>query len=100
MPRSAAAFFWVSFRSVMSWKMRPASCALRSASSGLGKPRSAKTLPLLGSTSGVFAFVFLFATPVLIVFFRVPQSLHDEVDFLLGGLDTLRGLLLEGMEHV
>src|SRR5260370_20350621 len=46
----AAALVWVSFRRLIIPRISRTSLALRSSSSGLPKPRSAKTLPLLAVT--------------------------------------------------
>src|SRR5262249_10623537 len=61
---------------------------------------SAKTLPLLGSTSGLLIFVFLGSNPFRIVFLRQLQPFSDKLDFLLWRLDTRLRFLLESVEHV
>src|SRR5436309_3011894 len=99
MPSKAAACCSVSFRSVSSCEMRMARSAFASSSSEFGKPKSAKTFPLLGSTSGLFFAFFLPSNPFRILFLRELQPFLDEFDFVLRRLDTLLGFLLEGMEH-
>src|SRR5206468_74380 len=61
MPRMPAVWGWVSFRSAMAWAIRCTSLAFARHSSGLATPRSAKTLPLLASTSILFRRLFFFA---------------------------------------
>src|SRR5215204_6010249 len=73
--------------------------ALSSSCSAFGSPRSAKTLPLLSSTSILVFFGMLFL-PLFVVTFRVRMSVADRVDFTLGRADALGRLLLKCVKHV
>src|SRR6266852_4955406 len=88
MPSKEAACFCVSLRSVSSCEIRIARSAFASSSSGLGKPKSAKTFPLLGSASGRLFVFFLLTDPFRILFLRYLEPSLDELDFVLRRFDT------------
>src|SRR2546422_10913572 len=66
-------------------------------SSALGRPRSAKTLPELGTTSGLF---FLLAISHLIVRPGFIEPSTNQLDIFPRRLYPARRLLLERMKHV
>src|ERR1035438_3163307 len=72
---------------------KPLSCSR----SGLGKPRSAKTLPLPSLTRIVW-FFFISVVPLSIVPFRRGEPLFDEFDFFPRRGNTFLGLLLKGVQ--
>src|SRR6266478_5281831 len=84
----------------MASAIRCTSLAFAKHSSGCGTPRSAKTLPLLASTSILFRWPFFFAgTPFRMKLLRDLESPLDKLDFLLRGRHALLRFLLESMKH-
>src|SRR6266849_9226686 len=86
-------------------QIRATNTALARASSGRERPKSAKTLPLLASTSCLGAPVFRFGllvrdVPFLIMLLCSAQPLLDQIDFMLRSLSPLLRLLLEDMQGV
>src|SRR4051812_45987472 len=91
---SSAAAACVSFRSRMIRSIRTTSPALIRCSLASGKPRSAKTLPVLGSCSRVFLFGILHLTAQLL------ETLPDEIHLGFRRGDPRFGLLLKGMDYI
>src|SRR6266699_5213254 len=73
--------------------------ALSCSRSGLGKPRSAKTLPLPFFTR-ILWFCFISVLPFSVVPLCRGEPLFHEFDFFLRRGDALLRLLLKGVEHV
>src|ERR1035438_9968091 len=94
MPMSCAAAAWVSFRSRIVRSIRTTSPALIRCSPASAKPRSANTLPELGSRSRVSLFGILHLTSQLF------ESLPDQLHLRLRCRDPRLGLFLEGVDHV
>src|ERR1039457_288649 len=94
MPMSCAAAAWVSFRCRMVRSIRTTSPALIRCSPASARPRSANTLPVLGSCLRASLFGILHLTSQL--FEPLPDQLHLRLQCRDPGL----GLLLEGVEHV
>src|SRR5712692_1294465 len=83
--------------------MRKASPALARRSSGLGSPRSAKTLPLPSSTSIALAMFFRSFAPLQPCRVFLLGSLEarlDQVDLRFRCLNASLRFLLESVEHV
>src|ERR1700688_51848 len=78
----------------MVWSIRTTSPALIRCSPASAKPRSANTLPVLGSCSRTFLFGILHLTPQLF------EPLPDQFHLRLRCRDPGLGLLLEGVDHV
>src|SRR6266700_7526583 len=94
MPMSCAAAAWVSFRWRMVRSIRTTSPALIRCSLASAKPRSANTLPVLGSCSRAFLFGILYLTA------QQFETLPDQVHLGLWRGDPRFGLLLKGMYHI
>src|SRR5260370_36067763 len=94
MPMSCAAAAWVSFRWRMVWSIRTTSPALIRCSPASARPRSANTLPVLGSCLRASFFGILHLTPQLF------EPLPDQFHLRLRCRDPGLGLLLEGVDHV
>src|SRR5437762_3865899 len=94
MPISSAAAACVNFRSRMIRSIRTTSPALIRCSPASGKPRSANTLPVLGSFSRRFLFGILHLSTQL--FQTLPDQIH--LGFRCG--DPCFGLLLKSVYHV
>src|ERR1035437_10072426 len=91
---SCAAADWVNSRCRRIRPILTTSPALIRRSSASAKPRSANTLPELGSCSRAFLFSILHLTPQLF------ETLPDQFYLGLRCRDPGLGLLLEGMDHV
>src|ERR1035437_3454192 len=91
---SCAAADWVNSRCRRIRPILTTSPALIRRSSASAKPRSANTLPELGSCSRAFLFSILHLTPQLF------KTLPDQIHLGLRCRDPGLGLLLEGMDHV
>src|ERR1035441_10779091 len=94
MPMSCAAAAWVSFRSRIVRSIRTTSPALIRCSPASARPRSANTLPELGSRSRVSLFGILHLASQLF------EPLPDQVHLRFRRRDPVFGLLLEGVDHV
>src|SRR5712692_3246953 len=94
MPRSCAAAAWVNFRCRMIRWILTTSPALIRCSPASARPRSANTLPELGSCSRAFLFSILHLTAQL--FEPLPDQFHLEPRCRDPGL----GFLLKGMDYV
>src|SRR6266478_5761332 len=94
MPMSCAAAAWVSFRWRRIRSIRTTSPALIRCSPASARPRSANTLPVLGSRSRASLFGILHLTSQLF------EPLPDKVHLRLRRRDPGLGLLLEGVDHV
>src|SRR5882724_8781066 len=94
MPMSSAAAAWVSFRWRMVRSIRITSPALIRCSPASGRPRSANTLPVLGSCSRDSFFGILHLSSQLF------EPLPDQVHLWLRRRDPGLRLLLEGVDHV
>src|SRR6266571_4304390 len=94
MPMSCAAAACVSFRWRMVRSIRTTSPALIKCSLASAKPRSANTLPVLGSSSRAFLFGILHLAAQL--FETLPDHVH--LGFRRG--DPRFGLLLKGVYHI
>src|SRR5450755_3028437 len=94
MPMSCAAAAWVSLRWRMVRSIRTTSPALIRCSPASGRPRSAKTLPVLGSQLRASFFGILHLASQL--FEPLPDKAHIRLRRGNPGL----GLLLKGMDHV
>src|ERR1035438_7924838 len=94
MPMSCAAAAWVSRRWRMVRWIRTTSPALIRCSAASAKPRSAKTLPVLGSCLRASLFGILHLTSQE---FEPPP---DQFHLRLRRRDPGLGLLLEGVDHV
>src|SRR5437016_5988993 len=66
-------------------------------SSGLRSPKSAKTLPELGTIPVLF---LLFSISLLVIFLGLPEPPPDEFHVRLGCFDSLGRFFLEGMQNV
>src|ERR1700693_237120 len=103
MPRIFPASVWVIPRFLMMRYICSVKRAFISSWSALGRPRSAKTLPLPSVTLAllvVFLLVFMFVLPFFVVSFRGCQPLVNQADVLLRGDDARLGFLLESMQDV
>src|ERR1017187_4634326 len=94
MPMSCAAAAWVNFRWRMVRSIRTTSPALIRCSPASARPRSANTLPVLGSCLRASLFGILHLTSQLF------EPLPDKVHLRLRRRDPGLGLLLEGVDHV
>src|ERR1022692_3150465 len=94
MPMISAAPAWVSFRCRMVRSIRTTSPALIRCSPASATPRSANTLPVLGSCWRASLFGILHLTSQLF------EPLPDQVHVRLRRRDPYLGLLLEGVDHV
>src|ERR1035438_4266421 len=94
MPMSFAAAAWVSFRWRRVRSIRTTRPALIICSPASARPRSAKTLPVLGSRLRAS----LFGIPHLIS--QLFEPLPDQFHLRLRCRDPGLGLLLEGVDHV
>src|SRR5271157_5635 len=94
MPMSCAAAAWVSFRSRMVRSIRTTSSALIRCSPASARPRSANTLPVLGSCLRASLFGILDLASQLF------EPLPDQFHLRLRRRDPGLGLLLEGVDHV
>src|ERR1039457_4611679 len=94
MPISCAAAAWVSFRWRMVRSIRTTNPALIRCSPASARPRSANTLPVLGSCSRTFLFGIIHLTSQLF------EPLPDQFHLRLRCRDPGLGLLLEGVDHV
>src|SRR5271157_2579249 len=94
MPMRCAAAAWVSFRWRMVRSIRTTKPALIRCSSAPGRPRSANTLPELGSRSRATLFGILHLSSQLF------EPLSDQVHLRFWRSDPGLGLLLEGVDHV
>src|ERR1039457_2659609 len=94
MPMISAAPAWVSFRCRMVRSIRTTSPALIRCSPASATPRSANTLPVLGSCWRASLFGILHLTSQLF------EPLPDQVHVRLRRRDPNLGLLLEGVDHV
>src|SRR5437867_5867681 len=75
--------------------------AFRSSCAGWGRPRSAKTFPLLFSTlTGFLVLVVMLVLPFSVEPFGLSQAAVAEVKVFLGRGDPLLRFLLEGVEDV
>src|SRR5215207_3818890 len=99
-PSSSAALACVRRRRLSRSRISRTSCALRSSSSGLAKPRSAKTLPLPRVTA--ISSVMAWPLPVirLVVLPGPLETVPDHLKLMLWGRDALLGFLLEGMKDI
>src|ERR1035437_2883582 len=91
---SCAAAAWVSFRWRMVRSIRTTSPALIRCSPASARPRSANTLPELGSRSRVSLFGILHLASQLF------EPLPDQFHLRFRRHDPGFGLLLEGVDHV
>src|SRR5207245_6498083 len=96
---SSAAARWVSFRAASTSAILWERWALASSRSGCSKPRSAKTLPLLGSTR-ISASEGSGTARRRMVRLRGAQPLADHLNLLFRRRDAALGLLLERVEDV
>src|ERR1035441_6978295 len=97
MPMSCAAAAWVSFRCLMVRSIRTTSPALIRCSPASARPRSANTLPVLGSCIRFSLFgLFGIFHPTSQLFEPPP----DQFRLRLRCRDPGLGLLLEGVDHV
>src|SRR5450759_1990000 len=94
MPMSCAAAAWVSFRWRMVRSIRTTNPALIRCSPASARPRSANTLPVLGSCLRASLFGILHLASQL--FERLPDQFHLRLRCRDPGL----GLLLEGVDRV
>src|ERR1035441_6669435 len=77
------------------------SLAFISSWSGLGSPRSAKTLPLpCTALISTFPFVAISDLPPFVVLFRSRESLTDKRNLRFRRGDSRFRLLLKGMQHI
>src|ERR1017187_7855461 len=91
---SSAAAACVSFRSRMIRSTRTTNPALTRCSPASAKPRSANTLPVLGSCSRAFLLGILHLTAQLF------ETLPDQIYLGFRRADPRFGLLLKGMYHI
>src|ERR1035437_5058323 len=94
MPMSCAAAAWVKFRWRMVRSIRTTSPALIRCSPASARPRSANTLPVLGSCLRASLFGILHLTSQLL------EPLPDQFHLRLRRRDPGLGLLLKGVDHV
>src|SRR5260370_16347301 len=94
MPISCAAATWGSFRWRMVRSIRTTSPALIKCSLAPARPRSANTLPVLGSCSRASLFGILHLSS------QLSEPLPDELHLRLRRRDPGLGLLLEGVDRV
>src|ERR1017187_5767361 len=94
MPMSCAAAAWVSFRWRMVRSIRTTSPALIRCSPASARPRSANTLPVLGSCLRASLFGILHLTSQLF------EPLPDQFHLRRRCCDPGLGLLLEGVDHL
>src|SRR5664279_4915356 len=94
MPMSCAAAAWVNFRWRMVRSIRTTSPALIRCSPASARPRSANTLPVLGSCLRASLFGILHLT------FQLFEPPPDNVHLRFRRRDPGFGLLLEGVDHV
>src|SRR5712692_8531991 len=98
-----AARVWVSRRARMVSAIRIARSALARRSSGLGRPMSAKTLPLPSSTSILLVtglLLLLSFQPSGVFLFGSLQARFDQLNLRFRRLNSGLGLLLERMQSV
>src|SRR6266545_1773522 len=79
--------------------MRSVSRAFRSSRSGLGRPRSANTLPLLASAR-IFFFLCMSVLPFCVMPLRLGETRPDKIDVMFRRGSAFLGLLLKDMEDV
>src|SRR6266850_5228903 len=79
--------------------MRSVSRAFKSSRSGLGRPRSANTFPLLAS-AWIFFFLRMSVLPSCVMPLRLVETRPDQIDVLFRRGPASLGLLLKDVEDV